>query len=289
MNSETIAKEAKPKKNKLKTILIWSGILAFVIFEIIISKYVHPSMARVTHHPHNLETIFGFNIPFGGVNAAIIINTWVIMGFMICVALIGRFGWKTFPGRRQAAFEVLVGAFSSLCTESLGSRLGRQVVPYIMTLFFFIMLCNWLLLLYMIPWIEEPTLNLNTTLGLGFIAFCVSHGIAIKEKGFKHYIQHYFEPTINIGSVNLPNIFFFPLHLIGEIGKLVSHSFRLFGNILGGAIIYVVVTALIRHMIIPPALHLFFGIFVGVIQAFVFSLLALTYISILAGGEGEEH
>ena len=85
--------------------------------------------------------------------------------------------------------------------------------------------------------------------------------------------------------------------MIGEAGKLISHSFRLFGNILGGAIIYVVVTALIKHMVLPPAMHLFFGIFVGLIQAFVFTLLALTYISILAshtedeaeGGEAHGH
>jgi len=289
MSSEAVSTQVQdsPKKGKKNMLWVWLAILGFILFEVWAAQYVQPSMARVTDHPHNLEEIFGWHIPFGGVNVGIVINTWLIMGLLVVLALFGRFGLKTFPGRRQGIFEVLVGAFSNLCVESLGERLGKKVVPYIMTLFFFIMGCNWLLIFYVIRWIEEPTLNLNTTFGLGSIAFFVSHGIAIKEKGFLHYLQHYFEPMIPIGSIKFPNLLFFPLHVIGEMGKVISHSFRLFGNILGGAIIYVVVTALIRHAVIPPLLHLFFGIFIGVIQAFVFSLLALTYISILAVSEEE--
>jgi len=286
MSSDTTGAQA-PAKNNQK-LYLWGGLLAFIILEIWLGQYVHPSMERVTEHPHNLETFLGWKIPFGGVNTGILLNTWIIMGFMIVLAFFGRFGLKTYPGRRQGIFEVIVSAFDGLCKESLGERLGRRFLPYIVTLFFFITFSNWLLMFYFIPFIEEPTLNLNTTLALGTIAFFVSHAVGIQEKGFKHYVAHYFEPMIEIGPVKLPNIFFFPLHLIGEIGKVVSHSFRLFGNILGGAIIYVVVTALIRHMVLPPFLHLFFGVFVGVIQAFVFTLLALTYISILAAHSDEE-
>jgi F-type H+-transporting ATPase subunit a len=281
-------KEASVQKKGNKKFWIWTGILGFILLEIWMGQYVHPSMVRVTEHPRNLETFWGWKIPFGGVNVGILLNTWLIMGVMIVLALLGRFGLKATPGRRQGIFEVILSAFDGLCKESLGERLGRRFLPYIVTLFFFIMLCNWMLLFYAIPGIEEPTLNLNTTVALGTIAFVVAHATGIREKGLKAYIAHYFEPMIEIGPVKLPNIFFFPLHLIGEVGKVVSHSFRLFGNILGGAIIYIVVTALIRHMVLPPFLHLFFGIFIGVIQAFVFTLLALTYISIQAAHSGEE-
>ncbi|EKD28483.1 MAG: hypothetical protein ACD_79C00288G0003 [uncultured bacterium] len=72
-----------------------------------------------------------------------------------------------------------------------------------------------------------------------------------------------------------------PLELIGEIGKVVSHSMRLFGNIFGGAIIMTVISKLVHFMVLPTFLLAFFVIFVGTVQAFVFSMLALVYISVL--------
>ena len=66
--------------------------------------------------------------------------------------------------------------------------------------------------------------------------------------------------------------------MVGELSKAVSISFRLFGNILGGSIIILVVSSLVKFIILPVGLSLFFGMFVGTIQAFVFTMLALTYI-----------
>ena len=72
----------------------------------------------------------------------------------------------------------------------------------------------------------------------------------------------------------------FPLNIIGELAKVVSISFRLFGNIFGGAIIIAVVSPLVYHMVIPPFLTAFFGLFIGLIQAFVFTMLTITYIAV---------
>jgi F-type H+-transporting ATPase subunit a len=278
------------KKVTKKALIIFGSILLLEILETLLFPRVHPSMDRVTEMPHNMTHLFGWQIPFGGINPKVVLNTWFVMGIMIVLAVIGRWRLQTFPGRRQGIFEMVIILFDNLCQESLGKKLGRKFVPYIVTVFFFILISNWLLMLYMIPWIEEPTISLNTTLALGTIAFFVAHITGICVGGFRHYISHYFEPMITIGPLTIPNFLFFPLHVIGELGKVVSHSFRLFGNILGGAIIYVVVTALIHHWVLPPALHLFFGIFVGAIQAFVFTLLAMTYASIQVGAsEEEEH
>jgi F-type H+-transporting ATPase subunit a len=71
-----------------------------------------------------------------------------------------------------------------------------------------------------------------------------------------------------------------PLNLIGEIAKVVSISFRLYGNIMGGSIIILVVSYLVYGLIIPPFLYAFFGMFVGTVQAFVFTMLTLVYISV---------
>jgi len=78
----------------------------------------------------------------------------------------------------------------------------------------------------------------------------------------------------------LSAVFFFPLNVIGELSKIVSISFRLFGNIIGGSIIIIVVSQLTYNLVVPIGLDLFFVFFVGVIQAFVFTMLTLTYISV---------
>ena len=68
------------------------------------------------------------------------------------------------------------------------------------------------------------------------------------------------------------------LNIIGEISAVVSHSFRLFGNIFGGFMIFTIVSSLIHHLLIPVGLLAFFGLFAGLVQAFVFTMLAITYI-----------
>jgi F-type H+-transporting ATPase subunit a len=77
-----------------------------------------------------------------------------------------------------------------------------------------------------------------------------------------------------------PMFFMAPLNIIGELAKVVSISFRLYGNILGGAIIILVVSHLIYSLVLPPLLICFFSLFVGSIQAFVFTMLTLVYISV---------
>jgi F-type H+-transporting ATPase subunit a len=78
----------------------------------------------------------------------------------------------------------------------------------------------------------------------------------------------------------LSTLFFFPLNIIGEISKVVSISFRIFGNILGGAIIITVVSHLTFYFVFPIGLNLYFVFFVGLVQAFVFTMLTLTYIAV---------
>jgi F-type H+-transporting ATPase subunit a len=102
------------------------------------------------------------------------------------------------------------------------------------------------------------------------MGFILAHYSGIKVKGFKKYAKAYFEPIF----------FMMPLNLIGELAKVVSISFRLFGNIMGGAIIILVVSYLTYSVLLPPVLCAFFGLFVGTIQAFVFTMLTVVYISV---------
>jgi len=173
------------------------------------------------------------------------------------------------PSQPQILFEMVYTALEQFVTETLGKE-KVNFTPYIVTLFLFIWVSN-IIGMIPIPGFMEPTRNLNVPLGLGILAVSIVHITAIKVKGVWGHLKNYVNPVKNP---------LFLLDIIGEISRVVSISFRLFGNILGGAIIITVVSSLVSYVVLPVGLILFFGLFVGTIQAFVFTMLALTYIGV---------
>ncbi|MDP8218458.1 MAG: F0F1 ATP synthase subunit A [Candidatus Theseobacter exili] len=282
MGGSTSQKNIHGQKGFIAFILrhkVLFGVLALLIFEICIAFGVHPDMSKVAEEPEKLKHIFGFAIPLGGINTKTIIMSWIIMGILVVFSFFATRRMKKVPGKLQLIAELIVGGFDDLCNETLGDK-ARKFLPLVATIFLFVLLSN-IIGIIPIPGIEEPTRDLNTTLGLGIMVFLVSHIAGIRYRGIKKYVAEYFEPMIEIKGVRIPNLFMFFLNFVGEIGKVVSHSFRLFGNIMGGAIIIVVVSNLVRYVLLPIGLNIFFGIFVGLVQAFVFAMLALTYISMM--------
>jgi F-type H+-transporting ATPase subunit a len=210
-------------------------------------------------------------IPFWGhnitINLEVILMTWIVFALLIIIGLFASNKKSILPGPIQALGELIVSLLYDLTEDALGKDLAKTYAPLICALFMFLLLSNWL---GIIPHLEEPTKDLNTTLGLGIMGFLIAHYAGIKSKGFKAYIKEYFQPFF----------FMMPLNLIGEIAKIVSISFRLFGNVMGGSIIILVVSHLVYSIILPPFLYAFFGLFVGTIQAFVFTMLTVVYISV---------
>ena len=206
---------------------------------------------------------FGYQMTF---NVEAMLMTWIVIGLLLL------FGWacssrsSMVPNRFQVVGELLVSKLYELTEDAMGKELAKTYSPLICALFLFLVLCNWL---GIIPHLEEPTKDLNTPLSLGLMGFAIAHYVGIKTKGFKDYIKEYFAPMF----------FMMPLNLIGELAKVVSISFRLFGNIMGGSIIILVVSYLTYSVVLPPFLNAFFGFFVGAIQAFVFTMLTIVYIS----------
>ena len=174
---------------------------------------------------------------------------------------------RTVPGGWQTISEVLIDGFYGMVIDALGPEIGPKYFPMICIMFIFLVLCNWIGIL---PYMSEPTKDINTPLGLGIMGFFIAHGTAIKVKGIKQYVKEYFQPIF----------FMMPLNVVGEIAKVISISFRLFGNIMGGSIIILVVSHLVYQLILPPFLYGFFGLFVGTVQAFVFTMLTMVYISV---------
>jgi len=269
-----------------KKLIIIVLVLVFVAQMFLAITRGETDMSHIGEDPHKLHSVFGIDIPFGGINVNTIWVSWLVMFILIGSSFLVTRKMKQVPGRLQAAFELIIEGFKQLCVDTLGEK-GLLFMPYVTTLFLFVLLCNWIGMIPA-PHLEEPTQDLNTTLGLGIIAFLVSHIAAIRYKGLGKYIMEYFEPMITIKGIKIPNIIFMPLNVIGELGKLVSHSFRLYGNILGGIIIMQVVSNLVYYVMLPVGLNMFFGLFVGAVQAFVFAMLALTYIAVLVEGDDEE-
>ncbi|RTZ96398.1 MAG: ATP synthase F0 subunit A [Deltaproteobacteria bacterium] len=209
--------------------------------------------------------------PLGGhqvsLNIEAIIMTWIVIAILLLFGYLAARKHGRVPRPMQIVGELFVAQFFGLAEDALDKKRAEKYGPLICALFMFLVLSNWL---GIIPHLEEPTKDLNTPLSLGLMGFIIAHYAGIRSKGFKAYASEYFQPMF----------FMMPLNLIGELAKIVSISFRLFGNIMGGSIIILVVSYLTYSVVIPPLLNAFFGLFVGTIQAFVFTMLTVVYISV---------
>lgn len=227
---------------------------------------------------------FGLTHPFFSIDYTIVMNTWFVIAILIILLILINY----FLYRKEgiAYFLVLsyVDYFMKLCEQTLGSFSFTHFC-FITGLFTFIFLCN---AISIFPWIEEPTKDLNTTLALGIISFLYCQLYAIKIHGITAYFKEYLSPFFLM----------LPLNIVGRLATIISISFRLFGNIFGGAIISKIYLSSIQGSFLLETLGLitgvnllitiFFGIFEGFLQAFVFSMLTLTYLSIAIFGEAGE-
>lgn len=200
-------------------------------------------------------------------NLNVMVMSWMIMALLLLFGYCASRHRSLIPGPLQVVGELLLNQLYLLTEEAVGKKLAKTYTPLIFALFLFLLLSNWI---GTVPYMSEPTSDLNTTLGLGLMGFLVAHYAGIRTKGFKNYLKTYFEPLF----------FMAPLNVIGEFAKVISISFRLFGNMMGGSIIILVVSYLIYSLVLPPFLYFFFGFFIGTIQAFVFTMLTIVYIAL---------
>jgi len=201
-----------------------------------------------------------------------IIMSWVVILLLVVLALFLRRGLRQRieekPNRVQAALDALMNTLKGQLTSNFASeKLARTMFPFISTLFLFVLFSNWI---SVIPYFQSPTQDLNVTLGLALLVFVMSQVFAVRLKGGRKYLKGFIEPYP----------FMLPLNIVGEIAKPISHAFRLFGNIFGGAILIAVISARLIPLVLPAGLTAFFGLFVGAIQAFVFAILAVAYINV---------
>lgn len=208
--------------------------------------------------------IMGYDLAF---NLEVILMTWIVIAALVFFGVMASRKRALLPEPVQVFGELIVSALYKLTEDALDKEMAKTYGPLTIALFMFLLLSNWL---GIIPHMGEPTKDLNTPLSLGIMGFCIAHYAGIRAKGLGKYLAEYCQPIFLMA----------PLNVIGEFAKIISISFRLFGNIMGGAIIILVVSYLTYSVFFPPFLYFFFGCFVGTVQAFVFTMLTIVYISV---------
>ena len=191
--------------------------------------------------------------------------TWITMAIVLLVAVLATRNLKLVPSGWQNVVEMVVTALGEQSETMLGKR-GRFLSPFIVTLFLFLLVSNWVGL---VPTMASPTNDLNTTLGLALLVICMVHVLGVYMKG-GHYIAHFFQPTPVFVIINA----------IEEAAKPITLAFRLFGNILAGEILIIVLLKLMPiWMPVPSVLWLAFSIFIGGVQAVIFTMLSMAYLA----------
>lgn len=199
-----------------------------------------------------------------------VVNTWIMIGLLGFAAYwIGQ-SFKIRPGMFQNAIEWLVEAIRGIISDNIGSENTGLFFPLVATLAIFIGAAN---LLGLLPGLRSPTPDINTPVAMALVVFVSVPYFGIRTRGFWGYMKHYVQPIFLM----------LPIEIASEIARTFSLSFRLFGNIMGEEII-IAILFVISPFIVPVPMMLF-SIFTGVLQAYIFTLLACVYI----GGAVKAH
>ena len=205
-------------------------------------------------------------------------HAFLVSAILIAVALAVKGSIQMVPRGIQNFMETIVDVIWKLVDENIG-HWSKQLFPFIMTIFLFILLCN---LMGLVPGFASPTSNVNTNAAMAIPVFLATHFYGIRVHGAS-YINHFLGPIRSMAALPLMVLMFF-VEVIGHIARPITLTVRLFGNMTGKHIILIVLG--IIAPILAPAVILGLGVLVSIVQAFVFALLATLY---LAGAVEHAH
>lgn len=212
----------------------------------------------------NIDDIIYWQEGFLKVNATLL-NTWVVILLLIV------FSWavsrKLTAGLNIRRGQAFIESFVVLVLDQIREETHEDAdkyLPFIGTLFLFIVVSN---MIGVIPGFESPTASLSTATALAICVFIAVPVFGISNRGFAGYMKHYI----------LPTPFMLPFNIIGELSRTLALAIRLFGNIMSGSLIIAILLSL--SPLFFPVIMQAFGLLIGVIQAYVFAILALVYIA----------
>lgn len=204
--------------------------------------------------------------------------TWLILAMIFIFSIVATRNMKKEAKGLQVIVEALVKTINNLTKQTMGEH-NAAFAPFVGTLLLFIGISNIIGLFGLRP----PTADLNTTLCLSITTFVLTQFFGLKSKGLLNYSKGFLQP--------MPLLL--PLNIIGELANPVSLAFRLFGNITAGVIIMTLLysalggftnmlfglTVPLLQAGIPAVLHIYFDLFAGLLQSFIFSMLSMVFIS----------
>lgn len=271
---------------------------------------------QIAHEIVHENTIFAepiFNV--GGINITnSLLVSWIIVFLIIAAGIFIKRKLNFVPGKLQNILEIIIEQFLEIFDSVTGSReKSLKFFPFVFTFFIFILLNNWFGLLpgvgsigkvvvengerVFVPFLRGGMADLNTTLALAIIGVVASHILGVVFVGIWHHLGKFVnikalidvpkkafkDPAILI--VNPIKVFVGLLEIIGEAAKVASLSFRLFGNVFAGEVLLASMSAILAFGL--PVPFMFLEVLVGLIQALIFAMLVLVYLTI--NTTAEEH
>jgi F-type H+-transporting ATPase subunit a len=229
-----------------------------------------------------------------------LLMTWLVILVILAIGFLSIRNMQLIPGRLQNTIEWMVEAIIGLCESVAGRERGRKFFPLVASIFFFVLLGNYMELIpgvdsigtqapgahpvlgvfllgnqgdKLIPWVRPPSSDLNMTIGLALVSVVVTQWYGFATLGFREHVSRYI--NFKNGPMGLAVGF---LEAFTEAARIISFSFRLFGNIFGGDVLLIVMAFLIPF--VGPIPFYFLETFVGFIQAVVFAGLTLIFLTL---------
>jgi len=223
-----------------------------------------------------------------------IFMSWIAMAFLAVLSIIVKSRLRAVPGKLQNLVEALLEGMESFMTTVTGDRQKtKRFFPLVATFFLFILISNWMGILpgvgsiglleghgedrALVPLFRSTNSDINMTLALAVVSVIAIQIFGVSFVGFTKYFSKFV-------SFKGPIQFFTGvLELIAEVAKIISFSFRLFGNIFAGEVLLVVIFFLVP--LIVPLPFMVLEIFVGFVQALVFSMLTVVFLTVATSKE----
>jgi len=232
------------------------------------SGFAAPALAADTNIEvgvHKTATFLGMTFNVDTIISTVIAGA-IVLGLGIYMANRATSG---VPSKLQLGFETVTDAVQRQVDSTIGPT-AQFVVPLSVTLFFFILIANWIELVPTNENLPSPTADTNLTYAMAFLVVIWAHAAGIRKKGWRQYRQHYTQPYAVL----------LPLNVLEEIAKPFTLALRLFGNIFAGGIMIALIGLFPAWLAwVPNGLWKGFDAFIGVIQAFIFALLTILYFS----------
>ncbi len=216
-----------------------------------------------------MEGVFTFLGAITGHGAGMVVAHLFLV--TILAILLAKYATQTLravPTGTQNVMEAYLGGVIAMGKDTIGEKLARKYLPLVATVGIFIFISN---VIGIIPGFESPTSNINVTLPLAIVVFVYYNYEGIREHGVKHYFAHFMGPVPALAPL------MFPIEIVSHISRIISLSFRLFGNIKGDDLFLWVLLMLVPFIAPLPAYLLLS--FSALLQTFVFMILIYVYLA----------